>query len=100
MGDPQASFAQVMQVLRGIAPADHLISVGDHFDYAGDDASEAGVRVLRWLADRPHTTILLGNHDAARVMELVTVSDAEFAAARALADTFTGTREERDRREK
>jgi hypothetical protein len=110
MGDPQASFDQVMGVLARngalagdrVAPDVHLISVGDHFDYDGEDASRAGLAVLRWLAghDPAQVTILFGNHDAARVMELIAVSDAEFAAAQALARTFTGTREERDRREK
>ena len=110
MGDPQASFDQVMAVLeRGraiaggrVAPDVHLISAGDHFDYDGDDAATAGVRVLRWLAshDPAQVTILFGNHDAARVMELISVGDADFADARALARSFTGTREARDRREK
>ena len=100
MGDPQASFEQVMSVLGHdgalagdrLAPDVHLISIGDHFDYDGDDAARAGVRVLRWLAshDPAQVTILLGNHDAARVMELIGLSDADFAAAQARARAAAG----------
>ncbi|MCX5745786.1 MAG: transcriptional regulator, partial [Proteobacteria bacterium] len=98
MGDPQASFDTVMAVLDAhrllagerLAADVHLISIGDHFDYDFDDvvASNAnGLRTLAWLAshDAAQTTILLGNHDISRVMELATVDDATFAAARSLA---------------
>jgi hypothetical protein len=99
LGDPQASFAAVMGLLarydllgadgrlRGDA---HLISIGDHFDYdlrAPEVSGREGLAVLRWLASHPpeQVTLLFGNHDAARVVELARVSDREFADARALA---------------
>jgi len=42
-----------------------------------------GITILSWLAAHPkdRVIILLGNHDAARVMELVTVDDARFDEA-------------------
>lgn len=98
IGDPQASFATVMRILDAhgvlgadgrLAPDVHLISIGDHFDYDLDDpegAGAEGIRVLRWLADHDpaQVTLLLGNHDISRVMELATIDDARFAEARAL----------------
>jgi hypothetical protein len=106
MGDPQAPFSKVLEVLDRhdalagdrLAGDVTLVSIGDHFDYDHRDpvtASREGVRLLRWLADHdPHQArILFGNHDAARVMELATIDDAEFAAARALAiEIDAGTR--------
>jgi len=43
--------------------------------------------VLRWLCEQPEerVTLLLGNHDACRVVELVGLDDDRFAEARALA---------------
>lgn len=96
LGDPQGPFAKVLEVLdrhRALAgdrlAADVvLVSIGDHFDYDHKDPATAraeGLRLLRWLAshDPAQVHLLLGNHDAARVMELATISDEEFAAARA-----------------
>jgi hypothetical protein len=96
MGDPQAPFAKVLAVLdrHGALAGDRLaddvvlVSIGDHFDYDHADpvsAGREGVALLRWLAghDPAQVTILFGNHDAARVMELATIDDAAFAAARA-----------------
>lgn len=96
MGDPQAPFAKVRAVLarHGALDGDRLasdvalVSIGDHFDYDHKDpvtAGREGVALVRWLAshDRAQVRLLLGNHDAARVMELATISDDEFAAARA-----------------
>jgi hypothetical protein len=96
MGDPQGPFAKVQAVLarHGALAGDRLaddvvlVSIGDHFDYDHKDPSTAGregLHLLRWLAshDREQVHLLLGNHDAARVMELATISDAEFADARA-----------------
>ncbi|HET9992909.1 MAG TPA: metallophosphoesterase, partial [Kofleriaceae bacterium] len=98
MGDPQASFAKVLAVLdrhhllSGDRLADdvELVSIGDHFDYDlldPETAGREGVKLLRWLAshDRAQVRILLGNHDASRVMELIAFDDAGFAAARAFA---------------
>ncbi len=99
MGDPQAPFARVQEVLKangalgtdGRLAADVvLVSIGDHFDYDLNDpvaAGREGVAVLRWLAghDPAQVVLLLGNHDTARVMELIALDDRRFAEARALA---------------
>ena len=105
LGDPQTSFEQVLAVLshHGLVGEDGwlradvgLVSMGDHFDYAlGRDpsdevlaqASREGVTVLGWLAAHPRdqVVILFGNHDAARVQELASVSDGGFARARRIA---------------
>ena len=95
MGDPQAPWAKVSELLdrhgalKGDRLADDivLVSIGDHFDYDHRDpatCAREGLEVLRWLAshDPQQVVLLLGNHDAARVMELATISDAEFAEAR------------------
>jgi hypothetical protein len=94
MGDPQAPFAQVLAALRyngalageALAPDVALVTIGDHFDYDFRDprATDEGLRVLRWLRDQG-AHLLLGNHDVSRVMELATLDDARFAAARAAA---------------
>ena len=95
IGDPQGPFAKVLEVLsrHGLLAGDRLasdvtlVSIGDHFDYDHKDpvtCAREGLRLLRWLADhdRDQVRLLLGNHDAARVMELATISDADFATAR------------------
>src|SRR5580692_7043635 len=86
MGDPQAPFAKVLDVLdrHGALVGKHLaddvtlVSIGDHFDYDHKDPATAGregLALLHWLADhdRDRVHILFGNHDAARVMELATI---------------------------
>lgn len=101
MGDPQAPFAKTLAVLAAhgalagdrLAPDVVLVSIGDHFDYDVDDpitAGAEGLRTLRWLAshDPAQVVLLFGNHDASRVMELATISDAEFSAARQLAQSI------------
>jgi hypothetical protein len=98
MGDPQAPFAKLLEVLdnhraiRGDRLANDvvLVSIGDHFDYDSCDwrtAGQEGLRFLRWLAshDDAQVKLLLGNHDVSRVMELVAITDERFAAARAFA---------------
>ncbi|HEY4177918.1 MAG TPA: hypothetical protein VGM90_13820 [Kofleriaceae bacterium] len=105
MGDPQAPFETVLAVLRNHGALDgdrlragvRLISVGDHFDYDLENpvaAGREGLRVLRWLTshDAAQVTVLLGNHDASRVMELAALDDAEFAAAQTLARSILATR--------
>jgi hypothetical protein len=104
MGDPQAPLAKTLEVLaaHGALDGDRLaadvvlISIGDHFDYDLDHPAAAGLegmRTLRWLADHDRTqaVLLLGNHDASRVMELATVSDEEFETARKLARSIDAT---------
>ncbi len=98
MGDPQAPFAKVLEVLHWhralagdrIAPDVVLVSIGDHFDYDFRDpigCAREGLALLRWLAshDPEQVVLLLGNHDASRVMELAHLTDEQFAAARRLA---------------
>ena len=98
MGDPQAPFAKVLEVLDRhgalagdrLAPDVTLVSIGDHFDYDFRDpatCAREGLALLRWLAshDPAQVHIVLGNHDASRVMELAAISDARFAEARVLA---------------
>lgn len=101
MGDPQGPFAKLIEVLdrHGALAGDRLasdvvlVSIGDHFDYDFHDwrtAGQEGLRLLRWLAshDPAQVVLLLGNHDASRVMELVAISDERFAAARAFAQAL------------
>ncbi len=103
MGDPQAPFAKLLEVLDNhgairdgrLASDVVLVSIGDHFDYDFRDwrtAGQEGLRFLRWLAshDDSQVKLLLGNHDASRVMELVAISDERFAEARALARSLDG----------
>lgn len=96
IGDPQGPFAKVLEVLDRhglLAAGGHLaddvvlVSIGDHFDYDHKDpatCAREGLELLRWLAshDPEQVRVLLGNHDAARVMELAAISDEDFAAAR------------------
>ncbi|HTR53759.1 MAG TPA: metallophosphoesterase [Kofleriaceae bacterium] len=95
IGDPQGPFAKVLEVLdrHGLLAGDRLagdvvlVSIGDHFDYDHRDpagCAREGLALLRWLAshDYDQVKLLIGNHDAARVMELASISDADFAIAR------------------
>lgn len=103
LGDPQAPFAHTTALLErsGVLAGDRLrddvelISIGDHFDYdlrTPDVSREEGLRTLRWLASHEQVRLIFGNHDAARVVELATVTDAEFAAARTLALDIEATK--------
>ena len=105
MGDPQAPFSHVQAVLahhdlltssrKPRLRADRrLLSIGDHFDWGAPTAEARAVAAadgeacLRWLAshDAAQVVILAGNHDLARVGELVNLDDDEFAALQVLAD--------------
>ncbi len=104
LGDPQAPFATVLEVLdrarllgdRGLLRDDvHLTSIGDHFDWGPvserERATADAVALLSWFAAHPpeRLTLLLGNHDLARVGELAHFADDEaFFAARARADAI------------
>lgn len=103
MGDPQAPFAKLLEVLDRHHALDGdrlasdvvLVSIGDHFDYDLVDAATAGqegLKFLRWLAshDAAQVKLLLGNHDVSRVMELAAITDERFAAARAFARALDG----------
>jgi len=96
IGDPQAPFVTFLGVLQhhrllgadGRLRADvNLVSMGGHFDFGKPDVREQatadGEAILRWLADHPpeQVTILLGNHDLARVCELRGYSDEAFGLA-------------------
>jgi hypothetical protein len=99
IGDPQTSADRFFSALaaRGLLAADgwlrpdvRLISMGDHFDYHVPERERArveGVLILGWLAAhaRAQVSILAGNHDLARVMELAAIDDARFRAAGDLA---------------
>ncbi len=99
VGDPQASLERFLEVLAAhdllgtdgyLADDVQLVSIGDHFDYRVHDASDPrrdGAAILRWLAEHhpSQAPILLGNHDAARVMELIGMSDERFGRAQAAA---------------
>ncbi len=97
MGDPQAPLARVLEVLDRhdllsddgrIHERAALVSMGDHFDWGAPEqsafAAESGFALLAWLAAHPddHVTILVGNHDLARVGELAPFDDETFAEAR------------------
>ncbi|MEP7028002.1 MAG: transcriptional regulator [Candidatus Eisenbacteria bacterium] len=107
MGDPQAPLARVLEVLDrhdllsddGAVHGDAaLVSMGDHFDWGAPEqrpfAAESGYALLAWLAAQPEdrVTILVGNHDLARVGELAPFDDATFAAARDEARALRGIR--------
>lgn len=95
IGDPQTSARRWFGALaaHGLLGADgwlrpdvQLIAMGDYFDYRvaeRDAARVEGVLILSWLAahDPAHVTVLLGNHDVIRVIELATVSDERFREA-------------------
>lgn len=102
IGDPQTTFNRFLRILRGHALLDAngrlrddvgLVSIGDHFDFDGAgralaDVGRDGIDILGWLADHPRdqVVILMGNHDAARVMELSHETDESFARAREVAE--------------
>ncbi|MDX2008844.1 MAG: metallophosphoesterase [Myxococcaceae bacterium] len=96
VGDPQAPFETFLRILdaHGLLGDDgrlrrdvHLVSMGDHFDYGKAEQRERaaidGESILSWLASHPpeQATILLGNHDVSRVMELFGFSDEAFLEA-------------------
>lgn len=98
VGDPQADFDTLLSILERhdllsrssqLKPDVHLISMGDHFDYGPvtirERAAHNGLATLTWLASHPpeQVTLLLGNHDLARVCELEPFSDDTFAQAHA-----------------
>jgi len=96
VGDPQAPATKFFAILadHGLLADDGglhddvaLISIGDHFDFGSAQdrvlAATSGPLVLSWLAAHAPSqiTILVGNHDLARVGELLSMTDARFAAA-------------------
>lgn len=96
IGDPQASFETFLSILdrHGLIADDgrlaadvRLVSIGDHFDYGSahnrERSGQAGLSILSWLASHSaeQVTILIGNHDLARVCELARYDDASFTQA-------------------
>lgn len=101
VGDPQTDLPTLLATFRhhDLLEGDRLrddiglVSMGDHFDYGkpgeGEhlDFAKKGLAVLEWFASHPREQVrmLVGNHDLARVQELASFSDKDFAEARALA---------------
>jgi hypothetical protein len=105
-GDPQAPLEKTLGVLRRhrlldergarprIVAGVRLLSIGDHFDWGGRSRSEReaaahdGERHLRFLTshDAQHVIVLAGNHDLARVGELLHLDDDDFARLQEAAD--------------
>lgn len=97
-GDPQASLDQLLAVLTAAGVVDRdqvrsgaaVLSMGDHFDFKAPEGrdqawvSDQGLAILEWLLQQPpsQASILMGNHDVCRVMELAHLGDAEFARAK------------------
>ena len=101
IGDPQTRFDTFLAVLDRaellsddgrVAPEVALISLGDHFDWGRRterlEATEEATLLLAWLASHPtnQVTILLGNHDLARVCELASFDLERFRDAQREAD--------------
>jgi Calcineurin-like phosphoesterase len=100
MGDPQAPFTRVMEVLKArallsgdkLADDVHLVVMGDYYDYGGREAraeaAEGSARLIAWLVSHAEeqVTLLTGNHDLARVGELAHMDDATFGRAQQEAD--------------
>jgi hypothetical protein len=101
IGDPQAPVAAFLAILerhglldgqRRLRDEARLVSIGDHFDWGGRQqraqAAASGIELLQWLASHSpeQVEIVAGNHDLARVGELVGFDDEGFAAAQAEAD--------------
>ena len=103
IGDPQAPLSRFFEILErhGVLADDgrlredvHLVSIGDHFDWGSREerarAAADGLAMLGWLAAHApdQVTLVLGNHDLARVGELAGLDDRSFAAAQAEADAI------------
>jgi len=101
IGDPQASLQRFFGVLDAnrllgdggrVRPDVQLVSMGDHFDWGEphdrERARGEGLALLSWLAAHPpdQVVLLVGNHDLARVGELVAFDQERFQAAQLLAD--------------
>jgi hypothetical protein len=105
IGDPQAPFEKVLEILDahallgsdGFLKADVLlVSMGDHFDWGRRSeraqAAADSICLLTWLLSQrqEQVVVLLGNHDLARVGELASFDDRSFAAAQLEADRIYG----------
>lgn len=96
LGDCHANLERVLSILdqAGLLAASgwlrgdvHLVTMGDYFDFGPFEdrvgAGEDGTALLAWFAAHSvdQVTILLGNHDLARVGELVGYDDDRFQRA-------------------
>jgi hypothetical protein len=101
IGDPQAPLGTFLAILdaQGLLGDDGrlksdvaLVSIGDHFDYGPPGwrrfATEEALQLLAWLAAHPsdQVTLILGNHDLARVTELAGFDQSTYERARQDAD--------------
>ncbi len=101
VGDPQAPLESLLLILaaHGLLADDgtlfddvRLVSIGDHFDWGPvRDRARAtydGLRTIAWLSSHPADQVILlaGNHDLARVGELLHFSDERYEDARREAD--------------
>lgn len=95
IGDPQAPIKKLMDMLAinellsddgFLKKTVRLVSIGDHFDYDAESKETAqndASSFIAWLAyhSKKQVYIILGNHDTARVQELIKFSDEEFQEA-------------------
>lgn len=101
VGDPQAPLATFLTILdaHGLLGDDGrlkrevaLVSIGDHFDYGPPAwrrfATDEALQLLAWLAAHPadQVTLILGNHDVARVDQLWGLDQGTYERARLDAD--------------
>lgn len=100
IGDPQAPIERFMAILAHnellgddgwLADDVYLLSMGDHFDY-GPSAerqrvADSATQLLSWLAAHApdQVSLIVGNHDLARIGELEGLDDAQFLAAHEMA---------------
>lgn len=102
IGDPQTSATRFFGALAThgllgpagwLRPDVRLVALGDYFDYHVPEREAArveGVLILTWLAAHApaQVTVIAGNHDLSRVMELASIDDARFREAADLARTI------------
>ena len=103
IGDPQAPLERLLEILDahralgddGRLAADvHLVSIGDHFDWGGrerrEEAARSSLETLSWLGAHgaDQVTLILGNHDLARVGEMAGFDDETFGCVQAEADAI------------
>jgi UDP-2,3-diacylglucosamine pyrophosphatase LpxH len=97
VGDPQTSLEQFLRILdlhsllqadsSALKPGVHLITLGDYFDFGSSadrvHAASEGLRILRWLSahSAEQVTLVAGNHDLARVGELISITSERFSDA-------------------
>src|SRR5581483_11114697 len=101
IGDPQAPLGTFLAILDAhgllgddgrLRPDVALVSIGDHFDYGPPAwrrfATDEALQLLAWLAAHPadQVTLILGNHDLARVDQMAGLDQRTYERARQDAD--------------